>query len=257
MDLKELQRNWDQFGRTDPLWAIRTSEGKQGNKWALEEFFATGESEIEATFQYIASLGVTVPRGTALDFGCGIGRLTQAIALRFERTYGVDIAVSMIEKARQHNRHGNHCTYVLNEVDHLGIFGDHSFDFICSHITLQHMQPTYAKKYIGEFLRLLRPAGVLVFQLPSKRVGHRYRQLLKAAVPGVIRLYQRWRHGSTPVMEMYATARDEMMSFLASRQAPVFGVREILPPDDWLTLQYLVGSPPTHSSISSAESRSH
>lgn len=244
MDLKELQKNWDQFGRTDPLWAIRTSAGKEGNKWRLDEFFATGQAEIQATFEHMASVGITVPRKAALDFGCGIGRLTQALAGRFEQTYGIDIAPSMIEQARQHNQHGDRCQYLLNEADHLGVFSNASFDFICSLITLQHMEPVYAKRYIGEFLRILRPGGVLVFQLPSERIGHRHRGLLKAAFPGMTRLYRRWKHGQAPIMEMYATPRRDMVSFLESKQAPVLGVREILPPDDWLTLQYLVGAPP-------------
>jgi ubiquinone/menaquinone biosynthesis C-methylase UbiE len=242
MDLKELQKNWDQFGRTDPLWAIRTSAGKEGNRWRLDEFFATGQAEIQSTFEHIASLGIKVPRHTALDFGCGIGRLTHALADRFDQTYGIDIAPSMIEQARRYNQHGDRCKYLLNETDHLGLFDDASFDFICSLITLQHMEPVYAKRYIGEFLRLLRPGGVLVFQLPSKRIGHRHRTLLKAAFPGVVRLYHRWKHGEAPVMEMYATPRRDMVSFLESKRAPVLGIREIRPSDDWLTLQYLVGA---------------
>jgi ubiquinone/menaquinone biosynthesis C-methylase UbiE len=243
MDLKELQKNWDQFGRTDPLWAIRTAAGKEGNKWRLDEFFATGQAEIQSTLEHIASLGIRVPRNAALDFGCGIGRLTQALAGHFEQTYGIDIAPSMIEQARRYNQHGDRCEYVLNETDHLGVFDDGSFDFICSLITLQHMEPVYAKRYIGEFLRLLRPGGVLVFQLPSKRIGHRHRARLKAAFPGIVRIYHRWKRGEAPIMEMYATSRSDMVSFLESKHAPVLGIREILPSDDWLTLQYLVGAP--------------
>jgi hypothetical protein len=86
---------------------------------------------------------------------------------------------------------------------------------------------------------------VLVFQLPSKRVGHRHRTLLKAAFPGMVRLYHRWKHGEAPIMEMYATPRLDVVSFLESKHAPVLGIREILPADDWLTLQYLVGAPPS------------
>jgi ubiquinone/menaquinone biosynthesis C-methylase UbiE len=151
MDLKELQKNWDQFGRTDPLWAIRTSAGKEGNRWRLDEFFATGQAEIQSAFEHIASLGIKVPRHTALDFGCGIGRLTQALADRFDQTYGIDIAPSMIEQARRYNQHGDRCKYLLNETDHLGVFDDASLEFICSLITLQHIDPEYASRYIGEF----------------------------------------------------------------------------------------------------------
>jgi SAM-dependent methyltransferase len=42
---------------------------------------------------------------------------------------------------------------------------------ILSWITLQHMRPRYARRYISEFLRVLAPGGLLVFQYPSKPIG--------------------------------------------------------------------------------------
>ena len=40
-----------------------------------------------------------------------------------------------------------------------------------SFIVLQHMEPRYAKAYVAEFLRVLRPGGVALFQLPSKSIA--------------------------------------------------------------------------------------
>ena len=36
------------------------------------------------------------------------------------------------------------------------------------HVVLQHMKPEFAKAYLREFARILKPNGVLVFQLPSE-----------------------------------------------------------------------------------------
>jgi SAM-dependent methyltransferase len=169
MTLRRLQENWDEFGRTDPMWAILTVPGKEGGRWTQEEFFSTGNAEIDALLQYLEGLSMSVNCGRALDFGCGLGRLTQALARHFAEVVGVDIAPSMIDGARRLNRHGDRCRYVLNERDHLNVLGGKRFDLIYTNIVLQHIQPRYTARYLREFMRLLAPGGALVFQLPSER----------------------------------------------------------------------------------------
>ncbi len=117
---------------------------------------------------HIEKLNPRLSRGKALDFGCGPGRLTQALATYFDLVYGVDIAPSFLELARAYNRFGERCTYRLNEVDDLSVFGDQTFDLVYSARVLMHMNSSIAKNYIREFIRLLRPDGILVFQIPSR-----------------------------------------------------------------------------------------
>ena len=97
-----MLKNWNKFGRTDPLWAIMTHPDKKGNKWEREEFFETGVKEIENIMKDIQSLDIHFQTNRALDFGCGIGRLTQALAIYFEEVYGIDIAPSMIKLAKEY-----------------------------------------------------------------------------------------------------------------------------------------------------------
>jgi ubiquinone/menaquinone biosynthesis C-methylase UbiE len=170
MNLKELQRHWDEFGKTDPLWAIVSRPETKNGKWNTHEFFQTGEEEIARVMKQVDALGLLRARRKALDFGCGVGRLTQALCGHFDQAVGVDIAPSMIKLAEQFNRYGERCQYYLNEADDLSLFEDSSFDFVYSVIVLQHMQPEYSKKYLQEFLRILAPGGMLVFQLPSQPV---------------------------------------------------------------------------------------
>jgi 2-polyprenyl-3-methyl-5-hydroxy-6-metoxy-1,4-benzoquinol methylase len=237
-----LQRNWDEFGRTDPLYAILAHPDKRGQRWDVAEFLATGIDEINELMIYVGTLGVPVPSKRALDFGCGAGRLTQALALHFTDVWGVDIAPSMIELAKTMNRHGARCHYVLNEVDDLRAFDDQSFDFIYSSIVLQHMRPKYAKQYLREFLRLLSADGLLVFQVPSARLqdsrlpdsmdealartGIGPRALVRRLVPRAwvkwywCRGWRNWRllfqrhESSGPRMEMYGIRRWEVERFV-------------------------------------------
>jgi SAM-dependent methyltransferase len=168
MDLELLKENWEAFGDQDPLWAILTVPDRRGGRWDLDEFLQTGETEIAGVLDELAAFGVRVRPGRALDFGCGVGRLTQALAGRFERSDGVDIATSMVEEARRINRFGDRVQYHLNAGD-LSLFESQSFDLVLSIIVLQHMEPEYAARYIAEFVRVLKVGGIAVFQLPTGR----------------------------------------------------------------------------------------
>src|SRR3954467_8731588 len=94
MEITELQQNWDAFGRADPFWAILTDPSKKNGKWDAEEFFQTGKAEIANAMAYVNALPVRPNRNRALDFGCGVGRLTQALCEHFHQACGVDIAPS-------------------------------------------------------------------------------------------------------------------------------------------------------------------
>lgn len=167
MKLTELQRHWNGMGEVDPLFAILTRPGKKGNRWQREEFLETGRGAVQLILDWISSTGTQLRHGRALDFGCGAGRLTQALCQHFQYVDGVDIARSMLDKARAWNACPHRCTYHHNEQPDLQLFPSGEFDFICTLITLQHMEPDFAVGYIREFARLLAPGGVLVFQVPD------------------------------------------------------------------------------------------
>lgn len=234
MNLKDLQKNWNQFGKQDPLWAVQTRSDKKGGKWKPEQFFQTGKDEISQFFEYLNKLGVATPRWHALDFGCGVGRLTQAMAANFDKVAGVDIAPSMIKLAQQYNQFEGRCRYYLNERDDLALFKDDSFDLVFSLFVLQHIHPQYVRRYLAEFLRVLAPGGVLYFQLPSRYLGSedtrasneghrenistglRMRALVKSVTPQPLKqLYRTVRDWKNePVMEMYGIERSEVESLL-------------------------------------------
>lgn len=167
MSLADVKATYEKLGRDDPLYAILSHKRFRHNRWNPADFFHTGTREIREILQYVDRLGLPLRRQRALDFGCGVGRVSQALADHFERVVGVDIAKSMVQRARECNVQGNRVRYVANSADDLKILDDDSFDFVYSNITLQHIPPGPAKKYIGEFLRVLRPGGLAIYQVPS------------------------------------------------------------------------------------------
>jgi SAM-dependent methyltransferase len=170
MGLRGLQQTWDELATRDAMWAVLTGPRATARAWDQDAFFATGVAEIDAVLDRVRRAGVIPRFHRALDFGCGPGRLTQALAGQFERADGVDISSAMIARARTFNRLGDRCHYHLNETDRLAAFDDATFDFVYSMITLQHMEPQYSRRYIQEFFRVLRPGGVVVFQLPGEPI---------------------------------------------------------------------------------------
>lgn len=167
MNLKELQESWNELATKDAFDAVLTRSAGPRSKWDTEAFFRTGVAEVEDILRRVRTLHSDLRFGRALDFGCGVGRLTQPLCDRFGHVDGVDISPAMIERAREVNRYGERCQYHLNETPDLELFPRDTFDFVYSNITLQHMEPQYSRRYIEEFFRVLRLGGVAVFQLPS------------------------------------------------------------------------------------------
>lgn len=167
MGLDHVRKTYEEFGEKDPFFAVLSDSSRRGGKWDAEEFFATGRAEIKAAMADLDALGCIPPANRALDFGCGVGRLSQALADHFESVTGVDISSSMLRVAREQNRHGSRVQYVHNTVPNLAQFDSGSVDFVYSNIALQHTPRDTAESYISEFFRLLRPGGIALFQVPD------------------------------------------------------------------------------------------
>jgi SAM-dependent methyltransferase len=228
MRLSGLRRHWNEYGRSDPLWAILTAPDKKGNRWSIDEFLQTGRDEIAALMAYLDERGITVARTRALDFGCGAGRLTHALASHFEYAVGVDIAPSMIDKARELHAGRPGLEFRVNASDRLESIESGSIDLVYTRLVLQHMPPRYQRAYLGEFVRVLRAGGVAVFQLPGEharpvvpaRSG--LKGLLPQPVISLIRAVKDLRN--FPRMELHGLARAEVEQLMAALGAPVVDV---------------------------------
>ncbi len=167
MYLQTLGDTWNRFGEADPMWAVLMEPARYGNRWNKREFFETGRADVKYVMQVIGELEFPLRHGRALDFGCGLGRLTQALAGYFDEVHGVDIAPAMIRRARASNPYDERCHFHVNQRRDLKMFADQQFDFVLSLLVLQHMRPAVAKSYLAEFLRVLAPGGLLLFQQPT------------------------------------------------------------------------------------------
>ncbi len=167
--VKEMTTNWDQMAKEDPLWLICTDPDKKNNKWDIDEFFMTGKREISVIAKYLKEIKSEPDySGHALDFGCGVGRLSQALAEKFNLVTGIDISREMINRANTFNKYPDKCRYLLNDAVNLAVFNDNTFDFIYSSIVLQHVPRGLISGYLTEFGRVIKPGGIILIQLPDR-----------------------------------------------------------------------------------------
>jgi ubiquinone/menaquinone biosynthesis C-methylase UbiE len=167
VSLNDVRRDWTTLGAEDPLWAVLVQPGKRGGRWDVEEFLATGRADVEETVRWLGELDLPTRWERALDFGCGVGRLSQALAAHAEEVVAVDIAPPMLDAARRLDRSGGRIRFVLNDAADLSQFPDGHFDLVYSALVLQHLPRPVIDGYLAEFLRVLRPGGIAVVGLPS------------------------------------------------------------------------------------------
>lgn len=161
------QAFWDDHARRDPLWAILSDPSKSGRRWNLRDFLETGRREVSLLMYQLRALNIGVSRQAALDFGCGVGRLSQPLARHFDRVVGVDVSPEMIRLADEINQYPARVRYLCNGRDDLAVLPTSDFTFMYSNVVLQHIEPATTLRYLRELFRVVAPGGVLVFQLPS------------------------------------------------------------------------------------------
>jgi SAM-dependent methyltransferase len=166
VSLERSRTHWEDMGELDPCWAILTEPGTKHGNWDIEEFFETGRCEISGLMSVAERLGLPRQHDWALDFGCGVGRLTRALALHFQNVVGIDISQSMLRRAAALNPDTN-CQFLLNDSETLP-FPSRRFDLIYTALVLQHVPSQDSiRRYIAELVRVLKTGGLLVMQLPN------------------------------------------------------------------------------------------
>jgi SAM-dependent methyltransferase len=220
-----MGNRWEELAQLDPLFVVLAEKEHAQGGWETGAFFATGKTEIAGVFERLAALGVPAPRGTALDFGCGVGRLTQALADGVGHAVGVDVSPRMLELAREFAGGRGDLEFVLNAAPDLEVLGARRFDLVYTSKVLFHLKPRLQRRYLAELYRVLAPGGILVFgasvyaPAPSawrafharyktvrRRVLHRQALYYLLRGVGVSGKWLYERHGLRPMMPMYTVA---------------------------------------------------
>jgi SAM-dependent methyltransferase len=228
--LNRFERSWDLLGKKNSLGAILTGDEGGIREWNLEEFLATGRSDAQRFIADLERIAPAVSRARALDFGCGVGRVTRALAAYFDRIVGADIAPSMVSQARRLNGDITNASFILNPAPHLRQFQPGSFDVIYCRLVLQHLRPRRSRRYVTELIRVLAPHGIMMVQIPGDDCVDSEEAFCNAPVTGfglkryapmpLVRAYRRLKYrlivdyalleSNDPRMHMFAISKEEM-----------------------------------------------
>ena len=215
--LEHLRRVWQTLGRDDPLWAVLSHADKRGGRWDPEAFLATGEVEVDVQLAALAAAGLPRGRGLALDFGCGAGRLSRAMARHFPRVIGIDVSSSMIDAARRLNADVPNVEFRENASPRIERIADASVDFVFSHITLQHIPGSLAAGYVSEFFRVLAPGGVAAFQFIDDADASLRGRVFGLASNRWLNPLRRMLWRRRAVFEMHALPEARLLDILATQ----------------------------------------
>jgi SAM-dependent methyltransferase len=204
--MADSDHNWRLWGERDPYYGVLTDPRFRRDRIEAHRavFFESGAAFIGHWLAEIERHFGAVPRGRALDFGCGVGRLTLPLADHFEAVVGLDISEGMLSEARR-NGAGRAIDFRLSD-DALS-HAEGCFDFVCSVIVLQHIPVARGMTIVARLLERVGPEGACLIQFSTRR-GHgwwkelRYR--IRHGLPGGQRLmnFLDRRPADAPVMQM-------------------------------------------------------
>lgn len=222
-----VRQQWEKLGASDPYWAVLSDPEKIAGGWNREEFFQTGTDEISALLDKLVNQGVQLNFDVALDYGCGVGRLSRALAERFEKVLGLDISTTMLSEAKSENAACTNIEFVHSNGQNMTEIESGTIDFIYSNIVLQHTPSETQCSIIAEFCRVLRSGGILVFQAPShqnlKTLGGVSHLLLGNRF---LNLVSTMKYGRSRVMEMHTLNRKTVLNLLAKGNMTILDVEE-------------------------------
>jgi SAM-dependent methyltransferase len=215
---------WEALARRQPYFAVLTSDGEVGvesNARATSAFFETGEADVAALLATMASIFARqIPLVSALDFGCGAGRLTLPLARRAHKVVACDIAPTMLAHVRRNAASAGLSNIAFILSDALTGLPPESFDFVLSLLVLQYVPAARGYALIRTLLRLLAPGGVGALHLTLGDAGRGHRPL-SPATRTRLRFIRRWigdaRRERIGLME--SSAYDELLVLQALEEA--------------------------------------
>jgi len=175
------RRDWEELAASDPLWAVLSDPAHRDGGWEDETdaFYGSGGTELAGLERLLSEEDVPLGRGRALDFGCGVGRITHAMATGFDVVVGMDHSPAMVDRARAATPADGRVRYLVGDSPSAA---PERFDLVWSCLVIQHQpSPAAARRLIGELADTVGEGGVLHIQLPVVLGLRRQLQLRRRA----------------------------------------------------------------------------
>lgn len=201
---------WEKWGKTDPYYAVVTQDQYHAKNLSesKEDFFESGRKHVAGVLQDLEQRFGIINRNSALDFGCGVGRLLVPLSSYFERVDGMDISPSMLKEASINLADKSiKNVELLRSDDALTAIQEKKYDLVHSHLVLQHIPRERGYVLIEKLLSHVAPNGSFYIHVPIKRMAspiNRAAYFVKHNVPFAYTAFNLLEHKPplTPTMQM-------------------------------------------------------
>ena len=159
-----MRSDWDRRAREDACYYAAFGRLRQSQ----EEFFDSAADVLRILREEFRRFppGTDFKQLSALEIGCGPGRLMLPLSEVFGHISGVDVSGEMIALAKENLARVDHADVRLNEGSDLAAFEDESIDFCYSFAVFQHIPDRRAVlEYLREGARVLKVGGIFKWQL--------------------------------------------------------------------------------------------
>ena len=179
--MRDTDADWREIGRSEPYYGVLTHAKflrQNLNAAALTEFYESGRQDVASLLDRIRTTfnGSFRPL-RAIDFGCGVGRMTLAMGEYVEQVFGVDISPHMIAEAEKHRAERRITSVVFQ-----GNLPREPVDWVNSCVVFQHIPPERGYNILAELLGCLRSGGVATIHITTHREMPRIQNGLAGAV---------------------------------------------------------------------------
>lgn len=164
MDVNEQMRaDWNRRAKEDVHFYVAFGRRSQQE----QEFLASAAETMSALEPEFSRLPPASPdQRSAVEIGCGPGRLMRPMSRHFGEIHGVDISDEMIRLASEQLKDIPHAHVHVTPDSSLSMFAGESLDFVYSYIVFQHIPDReVVLNYLREAGRVLKPGGILRCQL--------------------------------------------------------------------------------------------
>jgi len=138
-----------------------------------DEFFLSGEGDVrDFVDPYLSDAQFAPGDKRMLEVGCGVGRMTFALAKRFGTVEAIDISGEMIKRAKElQTRLGiGNVRFRVGDGKDLTVYPDESLDFAFSYIVFRRIpEISIILNCVREIGRVLKKGGLFRFQLNGYR----------------------------------------------------------------------------------------
>ena len=159
-----MRKDWNLRAKHDPFYFVRSVKNQSEDGFWQSGYIDRDSILEKNSVQKI--LGKNFENTSALEIGCGIGRILIPMSEKFHKVVGIDISNEMIKVGKQKTKKHPNCEFLVSNGKDLADLPSGFFNFCYSFIVFQHIpDKDIIKNYMRDIHRVLKPNSCFCFQV--------------------------------------------------------------------------------------------